>query len=96
MPGEVEDIVGPNSFTLDEEELIGANDLLVVTINPQRQIEDGKKVVATGVLRPFVLAEFERDYDLTWDLDVQQTLEAEYRDKPVLVVNDVYPSAVEQ
>lgn len=96
VPGEVEEIVGPNSFTLDEEQLIGANDLLVVALNPQRPIDEGEKVVATGVLRPFVLAEFDRDYDLTWDLDIQQKIEAEYQNKPVLVVNDVYPSAVEQ
>lgn len=96
VPGEVEDIVGPNSFTLDEEEIIGANDLLVVVPTPRRAINDGEKVVATGVLRPFVLAELEREYDFTWDLDVKNKLEVEYREKPVLVADDVYPSAVEQ
>lgn len=42
------------------------------------------------MLRPFVKAEFERDYDLTWDLDLQEELEAEYSEKPVLVVDSIY------
>ncbi|MBC5796128.1 MAG: hypothetical protein VKL60_18265 [Sphaerospermopsis sp.] len=47
-------------------------------------------------MRPFVVADLERDYDITWDLDLQRKLEAEYRDKPVLVATDVYPSAIPQ
>ncbi|MEO1341809.1 MAG: hypothetical protein AAFV28_11865 [Cyanobacteria bacterium J06635_13] len=44
-------------------------------------------------MRPFVKAEFEQDYDLTWDLDVEREIEAEYTEKPVLVVDSIYPSA---
>ena len=40
-----------------------------------------------------VLADIERDYDLTWDLDVEQEIEAEYNKKPVLVVDSIYPAA---
>lgn len=93
VPAEVENIVGPNAFTLDEDELIGANDLLVLVPTPKRPINEGEKVVATGVLRPFVVADIERDYDLTWDLELQRKLEAEYSTKPVLIADSVYPSA---
>jgi len=48
----------------------------------------------TGVLRSFVVADIERDYDLTWDLNLQRQLEVDYRNKPVLIVQSVYPSAV--
>lgn len=94
VPAEVEEIVGPNAFTLDEDELIGGNDLLVLVATPNQQrtpIKDDEKVVATGVLRPFVVADIERDYDLTWDLDLQRQLEVEYKNKPVLVAKSVYP-----
>ena len=47
----------------------------------------------TGVLRPFVFADIERDYDLNWDLTVQRKLEAEYSQKPVLITNSVFPAA---
>jgi hypothetical protein len=95
VPAEVENIVGPNAFTLDEDQLIGASDLLVLVVNPKRPIKEGEKVVATGVLRPLVVADIERDYDLTWDLELQKKLEAEYSTKPVLIADDVYPSATE-
>lgn len=94
VPAEVEEIVSPNSFTLDEDQLIGASDLLVIVPKPQRPIEEGGKVVATGVLRPFVIADIERDYDLTWDLEVKRKLEAEYSTKPVLIADSVYPSGL--
>lgn len=94
VTGEVENIVGPNAFTLDEDELIGASDLLVLAATPKQAIDDGEKVAVTGVLRKFVVADLERDYDLTWDLELQRKLEAEYSNKPVLIANSVYPSAI--
>ncbi len=96
VTGEVEDITSPNSFTLDEDKLFGGQDLLVLRATPKAAVREGEKVAVTGVLRPFVVAEFERDYDLKWDLTVQRKLEAEYSNKPVLVATDVYPSAIPQ
>lgn len=48
------------------------------------------------MVRPFIKSEFERDYDLTWDLDFQEELEAEYTEKPVLVVDSIYPAAEDE
>lgn len=98
MPAEVEEIVGPNAFTLDEDELIGGSDLLVLVSNRKQKLaplKEDEKVVATGVLRPFVVADIERDYDLTWDLNLQRKLEAEYSKKPVLITESVYPVSKE-
>ena len=100
VTGEIEDIRTPNSFTLDEDQLFGATDLLVLRVNPKAgapaiaPVKDGETVAVTGVLRPFVVADIERDYDLTWDLDLQKKLEAEYSQKPVLIADAVYPSAI--
>jgi len=95
VTGEIEAIYSDNSFTLDEDQLFGGEDLLVIVTNPiVAPIEDGETVAVTGELRPFVTAEFETDYDLTWDLDVQKQLEADYSERPVLVVDQVYPSAI--
>jgi hypothetical protein len=95
VTGEVEEIYGANTFTLDEEKLFGAEDLLVVMANPtDTPIQDGETVAVTGELRSFTIADLERDYDLTWDLDVQKQLEVEYSKRPVLVVDQVYPSAI--
>ncbi len=97
VTGEVEDIRGTNSFTLDEDKLFGGEDLLV--LRPpiaKATVNEGEKVAVTGVLRPFIFAELERDYDLKWDLTLQKKLEAEYSKKPVLVADGVYPSAIPQ
>lgn len=97
VTGEVEDIRNANSFTLDEDKLFGGQDLLVIRAGTAKgTVNEGEKVAVTGVLRPFVVAELERDYDLNWDLTLQKTLEAEYKNKPVLVANEVYPSAIPQ
>jgi len=97
VTGEVENIRNPSSFTLDEDKLFGGQDLLVIRAGtPQGVVNEGEKVAVTGVLRPFVVAELEREYDLKWDLTLQKKLEAEYSNKPVLVANEVYPSAIPQ
>jgi hypothetical protein len=49
---------------------------LVATTTP---IKEDTKVVATGVLRPFIVVDIEKDHDLTWDLELQRKLEVEYK-----------------
>lgn len=93
VEGEVAEVRDVNSFTLNDEELFGGEDLLVLNASPTQTIEDGETVAVVGELRPFVVADIERDYDLTWDLETQQELEAEYREKPVFIAREVYPSA---
>lgn len=95
IEGEVEDLLSLDTFTLDEDELIGGSDLLVVNMSGEPLPQEDETVTVTGVIRPFVLADLERDYDLTWDLDLQQQIEAEYTEKPVLIVDSIYPSAEE-
>jgi hypothetical protein len=96
VKGEVEGIVSPTAFRLDEDGLDGVidnKDLLVLNTTPGQALKDSQVVVVTGVLRPFVVADIEREYDLNWDLTVQRKLEAEYKEKPALVTKAVYPSA---
>ncbi|MGB3766748.1 MAG: hypothetical protein WA947_09325 [Phormidesmis sp.] len=94
VQGEVEDKLSASTFTLDEEELFGGDDLLVVANGMTPQTQDGEDVTVTGVLRPYIKADFERDYDLDWDLSVEEQIDAEYTEKPVFVADNVYPSAM--
>lgn len=93
VEGAVAEVRDANSFTLNDAELFGGENLLVLNANPAQTVEDGETVAVVGELRPFVVADIERDYDLTWDLEVQQELEAEYSQKPVFIAREVYPSA---
>lgn len=105
VTGEVEDIQGETTFTLDEDRLLGTDDLLVVYAQPKAgasspevapppTITDDEQVAVTGVLRPFIISELERDYDLTWDAGVQQQLEKDYSERPVLIATEIYQSAI--
>ena len=94
VEGEVEDKLSPTTFTIDEEQLFGDEDLLVLTQNITPLTQDGERVTVTGVLRPYIKAEFETDYELDWDLSVEEQVEAEYTEKPVFVADGVYPSAM--
>ena len=96
VEAKVEEIKSDVSFTLDEGGLIGGENLLVINASGEPIPAEDETVVVTGMVRPFIKAELERDYDLTWDLDVEEKIEAEYSEKPVLVVDSIYPSAKEE
>ena len=96
LEGEIDEIRNAYSFTLETNELFEGDELLVINATGEPIPEDDQTVVVTGIVRPFIKADLENDYDLTWDLDVQQEIEAEYSEKPVLVVDSIYPSAQEK
>lgn len=97
VAGEVNDIVGANAFTLEEDRLIGGQELLVVNATPGTPaVQEGATVAVTGEVRPFIVADLERDYNLTWDLNVRRRLEAEYRERPVFIARGLYPSEMPQ
>jgi hypothetical protein len=101
VTGEVETLYNPNTFTLDEDELFGGKDLLVLVRNgntanttANTSVQEDQTVAVTGVLRPFVSADLEREYDFNWDEGFVRQLEAEYQTRPVLIVDRVYQSAI--
>ena len=74
--GEVGDLLSDNTFQLQEEGWFGGDEVLVIGVSPVAGLNEAEEVVITGTLRPFVAAEFEEEYNLTWDLDLQEQLEA--------------------
>ena len=94
LTGEIENIQNSKMFTLDEDDLLGEEDLLVFNPTPAMAVNDNQTVAVTGVMRPFRMAEFERDYKLTWDSGLKKEMELKYKDKPVLIADTVYPSRV--
>ena len=95
LQGEIDEIRNAYAFTLVEDELFEGDELLIINATGEPIPEEEEAVVVTGMVRPYVKAEFDRDYDLTWDLDVEEEIEAEYSEQPVLVVDSIYPSAEE-
>lgn len=94
LNAEVEEFWSTQVMSVDRDALFEDDDLLVINPMATLDFEEDEEVVMTGVLRPFVTSDIERDYDLTWDLDLQEQIEAEYQERPVFIADEVYPSAM--
>jgi hypothetical protein len=90
--GEVKNIQSPVLMKLDEDQLIGGEDLLVLFKRPlMTSVNKGQTVAIIGKVRPFIVADIERYYQMNWDLDMKRQLEIEYNNIPVLIADNVYP-----
>lgn len=88
--GEIEEAIAPGVYRLQEENELLAQDSVLIVMpdeSPMPIVED-QEVQVTGEVRQFISAEFERDYNLTWDLNVEEQIEAEYEGQPVVVVQN--------
>lgn len=82
VSSKIDKVISPNAFTLDDKELIGGKELLVVGATASGgPVSEGQTVSVRGTVRQFVTAEIERDFDF----DLQPELEVEYEGKPVVV-----------
>jgi hypothetical protein len=93
VSGVVGEMLSPGTFRLEEEGWFEGDEVLVIGANVLPTVDEAEEVVVTGTLRPFVASEFEQEYDLTWDLDLQEQIEAEFTERPVLVADEVYLGA---
>lgn len=89
IEGELEDLKPYGIFELDEEQVFGGEDLLVVQPNPRIELNEEKNALVYGRLRPFIVIELERDYDLGWDLSIEKQIEAEYTQKAIFVAEKI-------
>ncbi|MEQ8975696.1 MAG: hypothetical protein RIE73_35610 [Coleofasciculus sp. C1-SOL-03] len=89
VTGEVEEDYGINTFVIEETGEIFGDKVLVINTAATEPILEEQNVRVTGEVRELVVAEFERDYDLTWEGDILRTIEAEYVGQPVIVADAV-------
>lgn len=99
VKGEVGGLFTPDSFSLYEEGWIDDIGILVVSAAdvefPTEEMQEGEMVVVTGIVRPFDAAVLQQEYGLEWDEEIISEFEARYTERPVIVADDVYPSAVD-
>ena len=70
VKGEVKNLVSTNVFTLDENQLIGGSDLVIVNLTGEPLPNQEEVVVITGVVRSVAKEDLEKYYNLTWDMEV--------------------------
>ncbi len=90
ISGEVEEVTSPRAFRVEGDDgILFEKELLVVAKSDVRPggnaLEEGDTVVVTGKVAKLRTTEIERD--IGWDL--QPELEVEWRDKAVLIAEDV-------
>ena len=92
VKAEVEDVLGPNMFTLDEDSLLAGSDVLVlVPRGLAGNLTHDQKVVVTGKVRQFVETELDRDYD--WFDNgklVDVKTKVDWKTRPVLVAETIH------
>lgn len=92
LNGEVAEVLGPNVFRLQEDQLIGGNDIIVITTGAQTPVMEDSQVQVTGEVRQLVITEIERDYNnLGWDNTLRTEIEREYTDRPAIVAQSIQP-----
>lgn len=94
--GVVEQIEPPETFILEEPGLFETGGVIVIQTGDAADTVavDGDRVAISGTLRPFILSELEQEYELTWNLELKEQLEAEFREAPVFIADTF--SAVEE
>lgn len=100
MKGEVRNIYSPDAFSLFEEGWIDDIGILVVGVDRDLMAEgsalqEGEMVVVTGQTRPFDAATLQREYDLGLTPDQINEFADRYN-RPVIMAEDIYPSAVDE
>jgi superfamily II DNA/RNA helicase len=91
LNGEVAEVLGPNVFRIQEDQLIGGSDIIVITTDGQMPVMEDSQVQVTGEVRQLVITEIERDYDLGWDDTFSTEIEREYTDRPAIVAQSIQP-----
>lgn len=99
VEGDVRDIYSPGSISLFEEGWVDDIGVLVIGVNRNLKAEDsvvqeGERVVVTGVARQFD-PKLLQDSDLGWDAQKIEEFGSRYTDRPVIVAEDIFPSAVD-
>jgi len=89
----------PNAFALFEEGWVDDIGVLVVAGNPSVQtqgvpLQEGENVTVTGVARQFS-PELVQEAGLGWNAQQIQEFQSRYTNRPVIVADGVYPSAVD-
>lgn len=89
VSGEVDELFGERAFELEGTGWAFGDDITVLTRTPVKfdgdELRREDELVVMGIVRPFVVAEIERD--LGWDLTPE--LEARLREHPVLVADAI-------
>jgi hypothetical protein len=87
VQGDVADILGTNSFTLDEDRLTADQNLLVLSQGGVPALDQkNEKVMVSGKVQMFEATEVKREH--AW-FDATPEIEVKYKNRPVIIADSV-------
>ncbi|MCT7963044.1 hypothetical protein NG791_20445 [Laspinema sp. D1] len=91
VEGELDEYFNFNAMLLQQDSLIGGGDILVLLPLEANRVNAGEDIVVTGEVRPFVMADIERDLDIRgWTPEMQRLFAEEFGNRPVMLAENVY------
>jgi hypothetical protein len=93
VQAEVEDLLGPQVFLLDEDRLFAWPDVLVIAPKLGTPVEEDTMVTVTGTVRSYVDADLRRDYAWNWWDGMDPDIEVSFRNRPVIVADSIKSAA---
>jgi hypothetical protein len=64
IEGDVERVISPTAFMVDNNEVLGDDDILIVSAAPAKNITEGSRVQVTGNVRKLTTRDLEREFNL--------------------------------
>ncbi len=91
VQSKVEDVISPNAFTLDEDAVFKGPDVLVlVPRGLASQLRHDWKVIVTGTVRPWVVADLDKDLEFFQHGKIVSTrTKVDWKTRPVIVATSV-------
>jgi hypothetical protein len=93
VSGNVENIYSPYVFSLNDQDLFDGQDLLVLNATPEQLPQRNENVVVVGEVRSLTASEMQQNYGLGGNSNVPNDRMADYTQRPVLIVREIYPAA---
>jgi hypothetical protein len=90
VKAKVDEVLGANMFTLDEDALFAGPDVLVIVPGALTPVARDQKVVVTGEVRPYVEPDLDKEFDFFQDGKlIKKNTKIDWKTRPVLVARSV-------
>jgi len=90
VKAKVDDVMGANMFSLDEDALFAGPDVLVIVPAGVSNVVHDQKVVVTGEVRPYVEPDLDKDFSFFEDGKlIKKDTKIDWKTRPVIVARSV-------
>ena len=90
VKAKVDDVMGENMFSLDEDALFAGPDVLVIVPGGVSAVAHDQKVVVTGEVRPYVEPDLDKDFSFFQDGKlIKKDTKIDWKTRPVIVARSV-------